>query len=323
MVVRLQTWDAVMPNTHRETDIASVRRFNRFYTRQIGLLQRGYLGDYSLAEARVLQEIALTESVTASSIAGKLGLDAGYLSRILRGFKDRGLITHSRSKADARRSDLALTARGRQAFAPLERRSQRQVETMLARVAGPDRPRLVAAMHDIETLLDGAATASSRPDRDILLRDPMPGDLGWIVSRQAQLYAQDYQWTGPFEGMCAKIVADFGTRCDRTRERCWIAEVDGKWAGSILLVRDTDDVARIRLLFVEPEARGLGVGVRLVEASLAFARAAGYRKVTLWTHRVLTTARDIYRRAGFKLVATEKHKTWGKPVVSETWDLLL
>lgn len=311
-----------MANARLEAEIASVRRFNRFYTGEIGLLRRGYLGDFSLAEARVLYEIAQTERANATNIASTLGLDAGYLSRILRVFKDRGLIRHAKSETDARRSDLTLTARGRQVFGPLERRSQLQVEAMLARVAESDRLRLVTAMHDIQSLLDGGGRPRRRAP-SIVLREPIPGDLGWIVSRHAHLYAAEYQWTGPFEGMCAKIVADFATTCDRTRERCWIAEVDGKKAGSVLLVKDADDVARIRLLFVEPEARGLGLGVRLVEESLQFARKAGYRKVTLWTHRVLTTARNIYQRAGFKLVETEKHRTWGKPVVGETWDLLL
>ena len=313
-----------MTETETELDgrIAAVRRFNRFYTRQIGLLRKSFLdSDFSLTEARVLYEIGHGGRPTATDIAGTLDLDAGYLSRMLGAFEKRGLITRSRSKADARRSELALTARGRRAFEPLEERSQGEAGVMLAGLAGAGQGRLVAAMRGIEELLDAEPGAAPQPS--YLLRTARPGDFGWMVARHAVLYAQDYQWREPFEGLCAQIVADFANKHDPRRERCWIAERSGDNVGSVMLVQDAEDVARLRLLLVEPEARGLGIGARLVEECLGFARKARYRKVTLWTHSVLTAARNIYQRAGFKLVATHKHESWGKPVVGETWDLEL
>lgn len=302
--------------------IAAVRRFNRFYTRQIGLLRKSYLDSpFSLAEMRVLYEIAHAEGPNASDIARRLDLDAGYLSRLLQTFEKRGLVVRVRSRTDARRSELALTARGRRTFAPLERRSDREVGAMLARLSDADRSRLVAAMRGIEALL--GAEPDAAPERAYTLRAPRPGDFGWIVARHAALYAEEYQWTEPFEGFCAQIVADFVNEHDAKRERCWIAERESESVGSIMLVKDAADVARIRLLLVEPQARGLGIGHRLVDECLHFARKAGYRKVTLWTHSNLTAARKIYERAGFGLVETKKHMNWGKRIVSETWDLVL
>jgi DNA-binding MarR family transcriptional regulator/GNAT superfamily N-acetyltransferase len=311
-----------VPDTRLDTRIAAVRRFNRFYTRQIGLLRKSYLDStFSLAEMRVLYEIAHTAKPNATGIAGKLGLDAGYLSRMLRAFEKRGLIARIRSKADARRSDLALTAHGRRTFGPLERRSQREVAMMLANLSEHGQARLVAAMHGIEDLLDSKSGVT--PESACILRSPRPGEFGWMVARHAALYAQEYQWTATFEGLCAEIVADFVNKHDPERERCWIAERDGENVGSVMLVKDSKEVARIRMLLVEPKARGLGIGVQLVEEALRFARMAKYRKVTLWTHSVLTTARKIYERAGFRLVATQKHDSWGKQVVGETWNLKL
>jgi DNA-binding MarR family transcriptional regulator/N-acetylglutamate synthase-like GNAT family acetyltransferase len=311
-----------MSDLELDTRIAAVRRFNRFYTRQLGLLRKSYLDStFSLAEMRVLYEIAQAEKPTATEIARTLDLDAGYLSRMLRALEKRGLVARARSKSDARRSDLALTARGRRTFEPVERRSQQEVSTMLASLAGDDQTRLVGAMQSIEELI--APTPEPGPEPAYILRPPQPGDFGWIVARHAVLYAQEYQWVDPFEGLCAQIVADFVNKYDAERERCWIAERKGAYAGSVMLAKDSADVARIRLLLVEPSARGLGLGVRLVDECLGFARASGYRKVTLWTHSVLTAARNIYKRAGFKLVTTEKHSSWGKRVVSEHWDLEL
>jgi DNA-binding MarR family transcriptional regulator/GNAT superfamily N-acetyltransferase len=304
--------------------ITAIRRFNRFYTRQIGVLRKNFLDTpYSLGEARVLYEIASHGSPTASAIARALDLDAGYLSRLLRNFERRGLIRRQTSPRDARQSHLSLTPRGRRAFAPLERRSQHDAATMLERLPPAAQSRLIAAMHTIQGLLDGdlAAQRPGRGGAGHILRAPVPGDFGWIVRRHAELYAQEYGWTAPFEGLCAQIVADFANGYDAKRERCWVAAVDGDPVGCIFLVKDSAKVARIRLLLVDPKARGLGLGAHLVDECVRFARRAGYTKITLWTHSVLTAARHIYQKAGFHLTGTERHKSWGRPVTSEFWDL--
>jgi DNA-binding MarR family transcriptional regulator/GNAT superfamily N-acetyltransferase len=303
--------------------IARVRRFNRFYTRQLGVLRKTYLGSpYSLAEARILYEIAKGGAPTATDIARALDLDAGYLSRTLRSFEKSGLIVRKASASDARQSHLALTARGRKAYAPLEQRSQRATGDMLGRLSGADEARLIAAMATIEELLAGASE-DAPPQRRYILRAPRHGDFGWIVKRHAELYGQEYGWVAPFEGVCAQIVADFVNKFDNKRERCWIAEIDGDNVGSIMLAKDSETVARIRLLLVDPKARGLGLGRHLTAECVQFARAAGYQRMTLWTHSVLTAARHIYQQAGFKLMRTEEHESWGRPVVSEHWDLEL
>jgi DNA-binding MarR family transcriptional regulator/GNAT superfamily N-acetyltransferase len=314
-----------MTTSASERCIAAVRRFNRFYTRQLGVLRKTYLDSpYSLGEARVLYEIANGSASTASAIGRALDLDAGYLSRTLRNFEERGLIRRKASASDARQSHLALSPRGRQSFAPLERRSQHETAAMLGRLAPADQARLIAAMSTIETLLDGTARNQPQERRErYRLRAPKPGDFGWIVKSHAELYAEEYGWIQPFEGLCAQIVADFVNKSDPKRERCWIAEMNGKNVGSILLVRDSDSVARIRLLLVDPKARGLGLGAELTDECIRFARQAGYKKITLWTHRVLTAARHIYQKAGFKLMRSERHRSWGRAVVSEHWDLEL
>jgi len=313
-----------MAAQQRQQHIAAVRRFNRFYTRQIGVLRKTYLDSpYSLGEARILYEIADGRSLTASEIGGALDLDAGYLSRVLRNFEKRGLIERKVSARDARQSHLTLSPRGRRTFAPLERRSQRGTATMLDRLSAADQGRLIAAMHAIESLLGGTAPEQAATGRRYALRAPQPGDFGWVVKRHAELYREEYGWTEPFEGLCAQIVADFVNKHDAEHERCWIAEIDGDNVGCIFLAKETATVARIRLLLVEPKARGLGLGAHLVDECLLFARRAGYKKVTLWTHSVLTAARHIYEQAGFKLTRSERHNSWGKPVVSEHWDLVL
>ena len=310
--------------------IGAVRRFNRFYTRQIGVLRRNFLGSpYSLAEARLLYEIARGNAPTATDIGRALDLDAGYLSRVLRTFEKRGLIRRTASPHDARQSHLALTARGRQAYAPLERRSQRDIGAMLGRLPPDDQSRLIAAMDTIQALLGEPPDAAPAPKRGYRLRAPRPGDFGWIVKRHAELYAQEYGWVEPFEGVCAQIVADFANKNDPAnnndpqRERCWIAEMDGENVGCVFLVADLAEVARIRLLIVDPKARGLKLGARLVDECICFARRAGYKKITLWTHSVLTAARHIYQKAGFKLTSSEQRVSFSKPVVSEYWDLEL
>ncbi len=304
--------------------VATVRRFNRFYTRQIGVLRKTFLDSpYSLGEARVLYEIASGRSPTASDVGRALDLDAGYLSRLLRNFEKRGLILRKASPRDARQSHLALTARGVKAYAPLERRSQHDTSAMLDRLARDDQARLIAAMQTIETLLGGSSETEKPSERSYILRAPRPGDFGWIVKRHAEIYAREYQWLAPFEGVCAQIVADFVNNYDAARERCWIAEMNGENVGTVMVVKDKAKVARLRLLLVDPKARGLGLGARLTDEAIRFARKAGYAKMTLWTHSVLTAARHIYQKAGFKLMRSEKHESWGQPVVSEFWDLEL
>ncbi len=304
--------------------IAMVRRFNRFYTRQIGVLRKTFLDSpYSLGEARVLYEVASGHSLTASDVGRALDLDAGYLSRVLRNFERRGLIERKASASDARQSHLALSPRGRTAYAPLEARSQREVGAMLGRLKPADQSRLIAAMTTIETLLGGAAEPKPPASHDYVLRAPVPGDFGWIVKRHAELYAKEYRWTTPFEGVCAQIVADFVNNYDAKRERCWIAEMDGENVGTVMLVKNSASVARIRLLLVDPKARGIGLGAKLIDECIRFARRAGYKKITLWTHSVLTAARHIYQKAGFKLTSSEKRKSFGQQVVSEYWDLEL
>jgi len=309
---------------HGEDRVATVRRFNRFYTRQIGVLRKTFLDSpYSLGEARVLYEIASNGAPTASEIARKLDLDPAYLSRLLRNFAKRGLIHRRTSPKDGRQSHLRLSVRGRKSFMLLDARSQRDTAAMLAKLAPADQARLIAAMCTIERLLGRRSAAEPAPQRTYVLRPPRPGDFGWIVKRHAELYAQEYRWVEPFEGLCAQIVADFVNKYDPSRDRCWIADIDGANVGTVMLVNDGAEVARLRLLLVEPKARGLGIGARLTDEAIRFARAAGYRKITLWTHSVLTAARQIYQKTGFKLMRNEDHQSWGQPVVSEHWDLEL
>jgi DNA-binding MarR family transcriptional regulator/GNAT superfamily N-acetyltransferase len=308
--------------------VAAARRFNRFYTRQIGVLRKNFLDSpYSLGEARVIYEIANGTSPTASEIGRALDLDAGYLSRLLRNFEKRGLVARKVSAKDARQSHVALSARGRKAFVLLDALSQRDIGAMLDRLKPAEQTRLIAAMQTIESLLGGAHETkqqkTKQQSRSYTLRAPLPGDLGWIVQRHAELYAQEYQWTEPFEGVCAQIVADFCNNFDPERERCWIGEMDGEKVGCVFVAKDSDEVARLRLLLVEPKARGLGLGTRLTEEAVRFARAAGYKKMTLWTHSVLKAARHIYQKAGFKLTRSEKRTSFGQPVVSEHWDMEL
>jgi DNA-binding MarR family transcriptional regulator/GNAT superfamily N-acetyltransferase len=303
--------------------IAAVRRFNRFYTRQIGVLRKNYLDSpYSLGEMRVLYELAQNEKMTASDVARSLDLDMGYLSRLLRNFEKRGLISRMTSATDARQSHLALTARGRRIFAPMEQRSQLYAASMLAKLDDTQQGQIVSAMSAIETLLAGAPVAKADARAAYTLREPRAGDFGWIVSRHAELYLREYGWADPFEGLCAQIVADFVNNFDPGRERCWIAEMSGENVGCVMLVKDDQPhVARLRLLLVDPKARGLGLGARLVDECVRFARDKGYTKVTLWTHSALSAARHVYEGAGFKLTSSEPRRSWGKDVVAEFWDL--
>jgi len=298
--------------------VDAVRSFNRFYTRQIGVLNRGYLDSpFSLAQVRVLYELAHRERSTASELAGDLGLDEGYLSRILHGFQTRGLVTKKRSDGDGRQSLLWLTARGRKVFTPLEARARVQIGAMLKRLSPEEQDRLVTAMGAIETLL--AVRAEHKAV--YVLRPHRPGDMGWIVHRHGALYAQEYGWDERFEALVAGIVSTFIEHFDPKRERCWLAEQDGEILGCVFLVKKSKTVAKLRLLLVEPKARGMGLGTRLVDECIRFARQAGYQKITLWTNDVLRAARHLYEKAGFKVVHSGRHHSFGHDLVEETWEL--
>jgi DNA-binding MarR family transcriptional regulator/GNAT superfamily N-acetyltransferase len=301
--------------------VQAVRGFNRFYTRQIGVLQRGWLGSaFSLAEARVLYELAHQAQTTATDLGKELGLDAGYLSRMLRSLHQRGFVQRTRSNADGRRAHLSLTRGGRAAFARLDRQTQDDVAAMLRTLSAGDQRRLVAAMLAIEGLL-GARQASPT---SYVLRPPHAGDLGWIVHRQGALYAEEWGYNEEFEALAAGIVAAFVQHLRPSKERCWIAEKDGEIVGSVFLVRKSETVAKLRLLFVEPSARGLGIGSRLIDECVRFARQAGYRQITLWTQSELGAARRLYKTAGFRLTAKKTHDSFGREgLVAETWDLAL
>ena len=300
--------------------VEAVGRFNRFYTRQIGVLPEKLLrSPFSLAEARVIYELAHRERATATGVAGELGLDGGYLSRILRDFSKRGLIDKKPSPTDRRQTILWLTKTGQKAFATINARSRNQIEALLNGLAPADQKRLLEAMETIETLL------GARPERKVpyLLRPHQPGDMGWVVHRHGLLYTEEYGWDEQFEALVAGIVAKFIQHYDPKRERCWIAEKEGEVVGSVFLVQKSKTVAKLRLLLVEPKARGLGIGTRLVDECERFARQVGYRKIVLWTNSILHTARHIYEAAGYRLVRQDPHHSFGHDLIGETWELKL
>jgi DNA-binding MarR family transcriptional regulator/GNAT superfamily N-acetyltransferase len=303
-----------------EQRVAAVRRFNRFYTQKIGVLQEGLLESrFSLAEARVLYELARRDRPTASDIARELSLDPGYLSRILRGFQRRGLLRREASASDARQRRLSLTSAGRAAFAPLDARSRQDIGTLLDALPVAEQTRLVASMSAIERLLSpDPATATV-----YVLRPHRPGDIGWITWRHGALYAAEYGWDERFEAMVASIMARLVDNFDARRECCWIAEQEGEPVGSVALVDDGNGVARLRVLLVEPAARGHGIGRRLVDECLRFARHAGYQKIVLSTYSVLVAARLVYEAAGFRLAAQHPERAYGKRLVNESWELPL
>ncbi|WP_428493307.1 bifunctional helix-turn-helix transcriptional regulator/GNAT family N-acetyltransferase [Rhodopila sp.] len=310
---------AITPVIQAET-IAAIRRFGRYYTRQLGLLGEGLLkSDFSLTEARVLYELAHRPAPTAADLSRDLALDAGYLSRILKAFDQRGLITRSLSPHDGRQTLLTLTAAGAAAFAPLDRASQQDVRAMIDRLSQPQAAELVSAMRTIEQLISTEAP----PPPPVILRPHRLGDLGWIAHRQAILYAQEYGWDETYEALAAEILAAFVKRHDPKTERGWIAERDGVVMGSVFVMRASATVAKLRLLYAEPAVRGTGLGRRLVDACIDFARDSGYRTLTLWTNDVLLPARRIYQAAGFTCVDTQPHQSFGKHLVGETWDLVL
>jgi DNA-binding MarR family transcriptional regulator/N-acetylglutamate synthase-like GNAT family acetyltransferase len=306
-----------------DRSIDAVRRFNRFYTRRIGVLHEGLLGSpLPLTHARVLYEVARRDQPTASALRRELGLNAGYLSRVLARLESGGLLGRRPSAKDGRQSLLRLMPRGKRVFARLDARSRQEVGAMLRALSEPDRRRLVETLGVVERLLGGDGPADGGAD-SYLLRPPEAGDMGWVVERHGILYAREYQYDQTFEALVARIVGSFVDHFEPRRERCWIAERRGAPVGSVFLVRKSARVAKLRLLLVEPEARGLGIGRRLVEECVRFARQAGYRKLTLWTQSELLPARALYRRAGFRLVGRQRHHSFGKDLVAETWDLAL
>jgi DNA-binding MarR family transcriptional regulator/N-acetylglutamate synthase-like GNAT family acetyltransferase len=302
--------------------VAAVRAFNRFWTRQIGVLRAGLLDtSWSLTEARVLFELAQRPATDLADLRRTLDLDAGYLTRIVARLRDAGLLTAERSPSDGRRQVLRLTERGLAEFRTLDERSSAATADMLAGLAEADRHRLVAAMAAIEGILGGEDDGDRGAPRAWVLREPAAGELGWIVQRNGALYAAEYGWDQSYEALVARIVANFGQHHDPARERAWIAEVDGEPAGCVLCVRRDDETAQLRLLLVDPAARGLGIGARLVDECVRFARAAGYRALALWTNDVLVSARRIYEAAGFTLVDEEPHHSFGHDLVGQTWRL--
>ena len=300
-------------------DVATVRAFNRLYTRKLGVLdQQLFESPFSLTEARVLYELADRPGRSAKEIGADLGLDAGYLSRIVHGFTEKGLISRKPSATDRRQYHLGLTAKGRLAMGRLNRGSHDHVQAMLTAL-GPKAGRLVQAMATIEHLL--GTPDATRPAAT--LHGPRPGDIGWVVQSHGALYAAEYGFDSSFEGLVAEIVATFIASFDPSRERCWIADLDGAPVGSLFLAKASDDVAKLRLMLIDPAGRGQGLGRRMIAEAIGFARHCGYRKITLWTQSILGAARKIYQEAGFVLVASEPHRSFGHDLIGETWQLVL
>jgi DNA-binding MarR family transcriptional regulator/N-acetylglutamate synthase-like GNAT family acetyltransferase len=309
-----------MGTTTLERAIGEVRAFNRFYTQKIGVLNEGLLASrFTLTQARVLWELAHDAGMAAGALARTLRLDPGYLSRILADFEQRGLLARTTSTTDRRRSHLALTRKGARAFAPLDARSRDEIAAMLSALTPDDQRRLLGALHTVQSLL-GERGGHQAP---YLLRPHRPGDIGWVVSRHGALYAQEYGWDRTFEALVAEIAAKFLRNFDPQREHCWIAEREGAPVGSVFCVAQSRHVAKLRLLLVETTARGLGLGDALVGECIRFARATGYRSLTLWTNDVLVAARHIYERRGFHLVKSEKHHSFGRDLVGQYWELPL
>jgi DNA-binding MarR family transcriptional regulator/GNAT superfamily N-acetyltransferase len=303
-----------------QMEVDAVRRFNRFFTRRIGVLREGLLhSPYSLTEARILFEIANGEDLSATGLSRELGLDPGYLSRILARLDQHDLIDRVRSEADGRRWLLYLTPEGEEAFALLDNRAREEVSELLGGLSEADRRRLLGSMRTIESILD----KSFKFSEPFVLRAHEAGDMGWIVHRHGVLYAQEYSWDERFEALVARIVADFVDNYDPAKEQCWVAEMQGEIVGCVFVVRETNEVAKLRLLLVEPEARGLGLGTRLVEECIRFARDRGYDKITLWTNSVLHAARHIYEEHGFQLVEKAEHHSFGHDLIGQNWELEL
>ncbi|MFD0879466.1 GNAT family N-acetyltransferase [Variovorax dokdonensis] len=315
------------PDSASTDAVKAVRRFNRFYTREIGILDPYLGGPLSLTDVRVLYELAHRDGLVASDLARDLGLDAGYLSRVLRRFEQQGWITRGAHARDARQNVLALSPAGRDVFEPLQQRSRERTAAMLSHLGTPQRQRLVDAMQTMQSLLTTSAPASTAPPapsaRTIILREPTSGDMGWVVQAHGELYAREYGLDMTFEALVAEICAQFVRKFQPQWEKCWIAELDGERVGSIFLVRKSATTAQLRLLLIAPKARGLGLGARLTDECIAFARAKGYRKLVLWTNSILTAARHIYSARGFQLDKSEAYEGFGQQLVGETWSLRL
>lgn len=326
---------SMLPRSRSDNAIQAVRRFNRFYTRQIGILNEYLLeSQLSLTEVRVLYELAQRDQVTAIELREELGLDRGYLSRMLQGFRKRGWITTRPSLADGRRILLSLTSKGRKVFLPLDRRSSEEVRAMLAQLSDSEQQRLLEAMRQIQAVLGSLGsdelrktatrTGPGRDETSYILRAHRPPDMDWVVRRHGELYGQEYHYDERFEALVAEIVAEFVENFDAKRERCWIAEKDGQPVGTIFLVKQSKTVSKLRLLLVEPGARGLGIGNRLVSECVEFARQVGYQKIVLWTQSELQAARHVYEQSGFKRIAQKPHQSWGRnDLIAETWELRL
>jgi DNA-binding MarR family transcriptional regulator/N-acetylglutamate synthase-like GNAT family acetyltransferase len=308
-------------NDNLSKSVETVRRFNRFYTKQIGILtERLAESPFSLIEARIIYELASRGSSTATELRNELALDPGYLSRILKRLQKNNLVEKKDAVGDGRKQILSLTPKGSREFEELDRKTHDQVATMLKTLSSSNRHRTLECMKTIESVLDSNRVPS---DRSYILRDPRPGDYGWIVESNGRLYAEEYGWDTSYEALVAEIVADFVRNFDPKKERCWIAERDGENVGSVFVVKKSVTVAKLRMLLVEPKARGLGIGKRLVDECTRFARQAGYKKITLWTQSMLTAARGIYKNGGYELVASEPNRLFGHDLVSETWELRL
>ncbi|MBL7501296.1 MarR family transcriptional regulator [Frankia sp. CNm7] len=299
--------------------VAALRRFDRFYTDAVGVLRGGLLDTpYNLTEARVLYELAQRDGGSAAELRRELDVDASYLSRILRRFAADGLTETAPSARDGRRRDIRLSARGRAAFAELDRRSEQRAHGFLDALGEADQLRLLGAMRTVQDVLGGRR----RTDL-VVIRAPRPGDLGWVIRANAEIYAEEFGWDASYEALVARIVSDYAAGADPRREAAWIAELDGEPAGCVFCVRHAEDTAQLRLLLVDPAARGLGIGARLVDECLRFARQAGYRRMRLWTNSVLTDARRLYERAGFTLTASEPHRSFGHDLVGQIWEITL
>lgn len=302
-----------------EERIAAVRRFNRFYTRQIGVLREVLLhSPFSLTEGRIMYELAQSSGLTATDLCRELVSDAGYVSRILARFEQQGLVEKTRAEQDGRQRLLHLTPEGRHAFSQIDRRSRDEADLMLNGLGEDDQQRLLDAMHTIEGILDKGLEQHPEP---FIMRPHEPGDMGWVTHRHGVLYAREYGWNEEFEALVAQVVADFLKNYNPARERCWIAEMDGEIVGSVFVVQSSDAVAKLRLLLVEPKARGMGLGARLVRECIRFAKRAGYQKLVLWTNSVLLETRRIYQKSGFQLAAREEHHSFGHDLVGETWEM--
>jgi DNA-binding MarR family transcriptional regulator/N-acetylglutamate synthase-like GNAT family acetyltransferase len=303
-----------MPDQALYDRAEAVRRFNRFYTRHIGVLHEHLLAsEFSLTEVSILYELAHRPAISTSDLCRELNLDAGYVSRVVSGFEKKGLVAKTRSAADARIGQLELTGQGRAAFAPLDDASRNEIIAVLEQLPEPVQTRLVDAMTRIQDILGDSAPAG------YVLRDPRPGDMGLVVANQAVVYAREFGWNSEYEALVAEIVSKFIREFDRTCERCWIAEKDGKMVGSVFVVRQDESTAKLRLLYVDDCARGLGIGRRLVDECLRFAKQAGYQRMVLWTNSVLADARRIYEKAGFQLVEEAPHHSFGKDLVGQVW----